>query len=1315
MKKYVLLFLRLLIIASAYAQEDSDSSVLKLGLSVGHSNHVTSAEFSPNGKLILTASEDGTARIWDAETLALIHILLHADAVTSAEFSFDGKKILTASNNKVSVWNTESGSLIHVMENYPQALSTKYSKEKYSDSTDTRRSFIKSTKFSPDGKKIVTVSNDSKARVWDAETEKLLFIIEGDFGNLSSAWFSYDGTKIYTNSKDSKYRDLDSENYKTRVWDSSSGKLLNIIRRVEVEGIREDGLKILDTGTYKTRIWDIDSDKCIYQFDGAYKEFSPDGKVIITSSYHYSNNSLKAFNVETNELLLQIELPKVNTVNFSPDGKKIITTTYYNSKAKIWDIETGKLLSTLDEKFEKIKSIGLSANGNRIGINLWNNKLAVFDVETGKINLLKDTPDEKPSSHFFTFDEKHVLKRSGDKIKVFEAQTGELMHVLEGFLSDEKPDGKEILALVGNTVRVYEVKTGKLIRSLNGHVDQVTSAGYSPDGNKIITGATDNTVRTWNVETGEVLQILKCHSRGGNYAYFTLDGKKIVTASFSRSTIYDGFSPIEAIRGHDVWDEIFRPWLFTSSPLYKIRVWDAETGKCLYNLEDIAYSSEGVNFSPDGKKIVTSNQKKSAKILDANTGKLIHRLNVNSKLVNAANFSPEGNRVVTASDDNEVRIWDTETGELIHALEGRSKYIYDVFFSSDGGKVIAVGDNKTNIWNANSGSLIRVYAGTATEEKLFIYDDDYSAKINDIENDNDLFTLRVLDSINYIVYDQHYRFDGTENARKSLYFTCGLEIIKLEQVKDQLWVPNLAERIMKGESINSPKLEDLDLCNLIPEVENLETNNDNYSFSIKPRRGGLGESVLYVNNLEVKRYPAGQLIKQDGGFLLQVPASEVEPYFLPGEKNTVSVKAYTADNAIISRGAKAPSENNNLKKEPPEIYAVVVGVSDYKGEELDLRYPAKDAKKISAILESSSSKLFSYDGFDRVHLYLLQTDADRSAFPDKKSIKDTFTKIGKTAKSNDVLLIFFAGHGEVNKNDQQFYFLTADASVNSRLETVGISTKELFDWIQPANIKAHNRVLILDACNSGQAIKNIIKIGDADQQYMAARDDEYAHYRKELDKLNDNAGLFILSASASTQSAYEMNTYNQGILTYALLKPLKENPNILDADNLLSVSRWFEVAKDIVDNIFDDNLKARGFRQQPQLLSSTNFKIGVVDDEVRSKITLPKEKPTFETANFLYKNVPVDQIDFSKVVNDELNRIANENLDSPFIYFANNRSSESIKLSGNYLANDENITIYVYMSKNNRIIDRFEQSGPKSDLKKLAQRIIDEALLRLRK
>ena len=136
-------------------------------------------------------------------------------------------------------------------------------------------------------------------------------------------------------------------------------------------------------------------------------------------------------------------------------------------------------------------------------------------------------------------------------------------------------------------------------------------------------------------------------------------------------------------------------------------------------------------------------------------------------------------------------------------------------------------------------------------------------------------------------------------------------------------------------------------------------------------------------------------------------------------------------------------------------------------------------------------------------------------------------QIGTKAKANDILLIFFSGHGVMNGTDnkKQFYFLTTEASTESAVSAVadvGISTAELTEWIKPANIKAQKRILILDACNSGQAINDMVKVGKPQQGFIAARSDDKAQQIKAIEKLNDQSGLFILSASASNQNAKKL-------------------------------------------------------------------------------------------------------------------------------------------------------------------------------------------------
>ena len=79
--------------------------------SLRHEDWVMAAQFSPDGKRIVTASADHTARVWDAQTgQPLTEPLKHADQVTAAQFSPDGKRIVTASaDNTARVWDAQTG------------------------------------------------------------------------------------------------------------------------------------------------------------------------------------------------------------------------------------------------------------------------------------------------------------------------------------------------------------------------------------------------------------------------------------------------------------------------------------------------------------------------------------------------------------------------------------------------------------------------------------------------------------------------------------------------------------------------------------------------------------------------------------------------------------------------------------------------------------------------------------------------------------------------------------------------------------------------------------------------------------------------------------------------------------------------------------------------------------------------------------------------------------------------------------------------------------------------------------------------------
>ena len=330
---------------------------------------------------------------------------------------------------------------------------------------------------------------------------------------------------------------------------------------------------------------------------------------------------------------LRLGKGSVRKLTFSPDGKHL----FVDSSIGIWtyDAQTGTELNLITKKPHE-----------EVEVSPYNNIYASFGLDsTLQIRNLMD----------------------GNVIKSKEVDTESIRWTVFS------PDNRTLASIHKENIDLWDFTTGEQKGRLTGHTGWIRDVAFSPDGSTLVSTDSDKTVRLWNVQTATYRNILSQHRAEISSIVFSQDGKTLIGEDRDNS----------------------------------LRLWDVatETEKIVVDRERV----RNINISPDGKTIATSGSD-TVRLWNAETGEHITDLNGQNISINGIDFSPDGSTLASGGGDT-LYLWDVATGARKMSINGHTNGLTGIAVSSDFNTLATASREKILLWHPTTGKYKKMIFG----------------------------------------------------------------------------------------------------------------------------------------------------------------------------------------------------------------------------------------------------------------------------------------------------------------------------------------------------------------------------------------------------------------------------------------------------------------------------------------------------------------------------------------------------------------------------------------------------------------------------
>lgn len=670
--------------------------------------------FSPDSKLIATASNDGNVRLWyvengrDRATFASPTHFSHPVAATSpdgatlsiataesvpagalcdfsaaeqsirldAELVFPaagGKRFLAAERGRLAVHSIEDGRFLQQetpLQGIPNEAAINRAGDRVAVSTDsnnvllwdpvnnhrrllsTGNAGVNQLRFSLDGERLFAISNgDGKIRVWDKEGNLIDAIDNG--GNLSSFTFSADGTRFAV-----------AENGNTAV------------------------------------LYDAETLKEIRRFGGANQSidrirFSHDGNSLVTYR-GLQSISIAVWEIESGDKQAELDLDGTVGVAIHPSQPELLA---WSSKqgALIWRYQANEQLPVTD----------LTSSSGAYSTDGKSFYVATSATASGRIADVEEWPDE--------LDVPKVTRWDREAMQAQESVEFPLEAIHQILISDQ--DQVFVRAYRMNQVVSYGMKSHQPISTIPGHFAPISECLATSDSKRLITTSWDARVATWTVADGSLVQKWN-HGSPVLSAAISSDDKFLVTGArdgscriwdLEQSTAAEPVSNLVALSDapiHHVALSTDANRVLALSNNGQASLIDRASGeKLAVDLQ--AESIEWAEFAPDGASLlviptVEPQAGRHLVLVVALDGSAVTEFEYPA-MIKTSHFHPNSQGIITATNDGVVSIQEIQTRETKQKLMIETRFLRGAVYDSTGEFVFVSEFNAASIWSVSDG------------------------------------------------------------------------------------------------------------------------------------------------------------------------------------------------------------------------------------------------------------------------------------------------------------------------------------------------------------------------------------------------------------------------------------------------------------------------------------------------------------------------------------------------------------------------------------------------------------------------------------